>query len=51
MIARTFLALNEKVKLLDEDRKLLLVALFRDSSVCLVKDDGGLYLFDMIMMK
>jgi hypothetical protein len=53
VIVRTFLALNEtaKVKLTDDDRKLLLAALVRPAGISLVSDDSGLNVADMIAMK
>jgi hypothetical protein len=42
VIARTFLALGEQVKLSDADRQLLLGALLRPASISLASDDSGL---------
>jgi hypothetical protein len=48
IIAQTFLALREKVDMKDDDRKLLLAALFRDSTAGLVKDDHSVNLIDVL---
>lgn len=49
VIARTFLALQESVEMKDEDRKLLLGALFRDSTSGLIKDDQPVNIIDSVV--
>jgi len=51
VIAKTFLALGEQVKLTDADRQILLGSLMRPASVSLVSDDSGLNITDLIMAK
>lgn len=48
VIARTFLALHEVVGLDDDDRRLLLGALFRGSSGGLVRDDASVTAWDVL---
>jgi hypothetical protein len=51
VVTKTFLALGDAVKLTDNDRQLLLAALFRTSSAGLVKDDGSLSLSDLLLAR
>jgi hypothetical protein len=51
VIAKTFLALGDQVKLTDADRQILLGSLMRPASISLASDDGGLNLADLVMAK
>ncbi len=51
VVAKTFLALKEVVELKDEDRHVLLAALFRSSSAGLVRDEGSVNFADLILAK
>ncbi len=51
VVTKTFLALGDAVELTADDRHLLLAALFRSSSVGLVKEDTGLSMVDLVVSR
>lgn len=51
VVTKTFLALGDAVNLSENDRQLLLAALFRNSSAGLVKDEGSLSLSDLLLAR